>query len=220
MIVRADDVGLASSVSNIPSNNVWMFENGTLATGQIGYFNSDTDSWHIKTEDKTYISGLRTIVRGCSSSNRLVDIFFQTEVKKNTKPKFSPANFKKTITLEGWEDHQEIFLPDIIDDEGQDYDIYITRTEGKSFPPFLFFDKYTKKISLKPDDAKYQGRTSYFNLVLKERGTTMEELSETMFCTVNVEGALVPEEERFNFTDIKFKMSDITNHSSGMITFS
>lgn len=196
-----------------------MFENGTLATGQIGYFDSATDSWHIKTENKDYIANLRTIVRGCSSSNRLVDVFFQTEIKKNTKPKFAPG-FKQTIVLEGWEDAQEIYLPEITDAEGHDFDVYITRTEGKSFPPFLFFDKYTRKISLKPDDAKYQGRTSYFNLVIKERGTTMEELTDTIFCTVNVEGALISEEERFNFTDVKFKMSDITNHSSGMITFS
>ena len=196
-----------------------MFENGTLATGQIGYFDSDTDSWHIKTEDKGYISNLRTIVRGCSSSNRLVEVYFQAEVRKNTKPKFA-EKFEPSINLDGWEDHKEIFLPKIIDDEGHDFDVYITRTEGKSFPPFLFFDKYTRKILLKPHDAKYQGRTSYFNLVLKERGTTLEELTDIIFCTVNVEGALVPEEERFNFTDVKFKMSDITNHSSGMITFS
>ena len=68
-MIRADDLDLSSAVADVSSNNVWIFENGTVATGQIGYFDSSTDSWHIKTEDKDYIGVLRTIVRGCSSSN-------------------------------------------------------------------------------------------------------------------------------------------------------
>jgi len=45
----------------------------------------------------------------------------------------------------------------------------------------------------------------------------MEELTNTYFCTVNVEGALIEAGERFNFTEVRFKMSEINNHSSGMI---
>jgi len=98
--------------------------------------------------------------------------------------------------------------------------VFITRQESKNFPPFLFFDKYNRKITLRPDDPKYQGKTTYFNLVLKEKGTTMEELTNTFFCTVNVDGPLIEETDRFNYTDVKFKMTEITDHSSGMITFS
>ena len=94
-----------------------------------------------------------------------------------------------------WTDNQEISLPEIIDEEGHDFDVYVTRQEGKTFPPFLFFDKFNRIISLRPGDPKYQGKTTYFNLVVKERGTIMPELTNIFFCTVNVEGTLISEEE-------------------------
>jgi len=87
-VISGDELGMTSAVADMSQNNVWMFENGTIATNQIGYFDANTDAWYIKTEDSSYIGKLRTIVRGCSSSNRLTDLFFRTEIKKNTKPDF------------------------------------------------------------------------------------------------------------------------------------
>lgn len=37
----------------------------------------------------------------------------------------------------------------------------------------------------------------------------MEELTNTFFCTVNVDGALMNEEDGKNYTEVKFKMSEI-----------
>jgi hypothetical protein len=64
-----------------------MFENGTVATKQIGYFDDEADSWFLKTDDKQYAEAtLRTIVRGCSNQNRLSEVFSRFTMKKNTRP--------------------------------------------------------------------------------------------------------------------------------------
>ena len=43
---------MTTAVANMPINNIWMFENGTIATKQIGYFDEQTDAWFIRTDDK------------------------------------------------------------------------------------------------------------------------------------------------------------------------
>ena len=48
----------------------------------------------------------------------------------------------------------------------------------------------------------------------------MPELTNTFFCTVNVDGPLIEEADRYNYTEVAFKMTEMTNHSSAMLTFS
>ena len=139
---------MGAVVQGMPENNVWMFENGTLATKQIGYFDSGTDSWYLRTDDKQYEdTDLSTIVRGCANNNQLTEVFFKAQIKKNTRPAFV-SDFDTQITLKNYTDHQTIELPKIKDAEGHDYEIFITRqhkqdskTEFKAFPSFMFFDK-------------------------------------------------------------------------------
>ena len=57
--------------------------------------------------------------------------------------------------LNGANSSKEIYLPEIRDEEGHDYDVYITRQDNKNFPAFLFFDKYNRKISLRPNKDEY-----------------------------------------------------------------
>lgn len=42
-IIKSDDLDLSRAMADVSSNNVWTFENGTIATGQIGYFDSSMD---------------------------------------------------------------------------------------------------------------------------------------------------------------------------------
>jgi len=76
------------------------------------------------------------------------------------------------------------------------------------------------KLSLKPNDPKFQGKTSYFDLILKEKGTDLPELTNTIHCFVNVAGEIIEAGSMNNFTDVKFKMTEISNHSTAQLTFS
>jgi hypothetical protein len=84
----------------------------------------------------------------------------------------------------------------------------------------MFFDKGKMKLTFMPKDKKFAGKSSYFNLVIKEKGNDLPEFRKTYPCTVNVQGTLVEEWKATNFTDVKFKMTDVSNHSEAMMTFS
>lgn len=69
----------------------WIFQNGTLASGKIGRF-SRTDNggtFYVQTDDES-IEGkaYKTILRGCSRFNELLELYLRVDIKTNTPPEF------------------------------------------------------------------------------------------------------------------------------------
>jgi hypothetical protein len=110
-------------------------------------------------------------------------------------------------------------LPKWTDPEGNDPGmVYINSMENQDFPPFVSFDNSTNTINMKPNSTKYQGRTYYFSVVLKE--VKSDYMMNIYYMTVKMNGDTVDDADGDNTTKIDISISYLDYHSNGILEFS
>lgn len=89
-------IGKETSYGGVPTSMdngaFWMFENGTSAEGAIGRFDKydNGGTFYIKTDNEVAEgSSFRTILRGCSRFNELLELYLLVEIVANTAPDFT-----------------------------------------------------------------------------------------------------------------------------------
>ena len=80
----------ASAVAMMDLGITWLFQNGTEAQGLIGNFSryENGGTVKIKTDSQDAEGKSRTIIRGCSRFNELLELYLYIDVMKNTYPDF------------------------------------------------------------------------------------------------------------------------------------
>lgn len=111
-------------------------------------------------------------------------------------------------------------LPAFSDPEGNDEgEVYIGAMENQGFPDFVTYDNSTKTIMMEPNITKYQGKTYYFAVVLKE--VNSEFMSNIYYMTVKISGEPIDEDaENDNATKVDIIVSYLNYHSEGVLEFS
>lgn len=209
----------ASAVTMMDLGATWLFQNGTEASGMLGNFSryQEGGTVNIKTESQDAEGKSRTIIRGCSRFNELLELYLYIDVMKNTYPDFvTEIETSWTVAVDEVFEYQ---LPEIKDDEGNDEpEVYVANMTNQPAPPFLFFDSDTLTLKFRPDSIWYQGLTYYFMIVIKEKNS--DTIMYPYYCTVKVSGVRIDPEEYLNFTDISFKLTDIDRESKGALIWS
>lgn len=197
----------------------FLFENGTAATGLIGRWDPQFAGgtiW-VQTDSQEAEGKRRTILRGCSNFDDLLELYLYVNVIKNTYPDFV-KEIDTTWTLSVG-DVFEYKLPALKDEEGNDEpELYIANMTSQPFPPFLYFNNDTNSLKFSPHSVWYQGQTYYFIIIVKEKHS--DSVFYPYYCTVKMSGVKLNPEVYFNFTDITFKMSTIDRYSQGTFTWS
>ena len=217
--MTAIDLQIDGATAELSNGQSWIFENGTLADEAIGTYEPFTDggTFHIYTNDTDYEGQQHnTILRGCSHRNELVEIFVKIEVAKNTLPIFA-KQLQKSFMVD-LDVVTEYELPPIKDKEGNDeVEVFVEPRDDKEWPPYLFFDNVFNTLIFRPDSVYYQGRTTYFNIILKEKNSDV--MQNVFACTVTCSGEIIDPMTYLNFTDIRFRVVEITEQSTGALLF-
>lgn len=71
----------------------WLFQNGSYASGMLGSYNASENGGtvHVYTASDDAVGKQRTIIRGCSRFNELIELYLSVEVRQNSYPDFSPG---------------------------------------------------------------------------------------------------------------------------------
>jgi len=112
------------------------------------------------------------------------------EVISNTYPDF--VSEPETAFTVAVNDVYQYQLPEVTDPEGNDDpEVYVGKMDQQEdkYPEFLLFNNGTNTITLKPDSKKYQGRTYYFTIVVKEKNS--DSVKYSFYATVRVEGEVI-----------------------------
>jgi len=111
----------------------WMFENGTSAEGKLGRFDKydSGGTFYIQTNNENAEgTTFRTILRGCSRFNELLELYLTVDVLANTAPAFTTD--PETSWTMSIGDVIEYKLPNIEDDEdNDDIEVYIQPMENQ-----------------------------------------------------------------------------------------
>jgi hypothetical protein len=201
------------------NGQTFLFENGTLATGLIGRWDAQYagGTIFIHTDSQEAEGKRRTILRGCSNFDDLLELYLYVNVIKNTYPDFV-TEIETSWTLSVGQ-VLEYKLPALKDDEGNDEpELYIANMTSQPFPPFLFFNNDTNTLKFTPHSIWYQGMTYYFIIIVKEKHS--DSVFYPYYCTVKMSGAKVNPETYLNFTNIDFEMSPINRYSQGYFKWS
>jgi len=191
-----------------------MFQNGTDATGLLGKFDryDRGGTVHVQTNSEAAVGKRRTIIRGCSNFNELLELYLYVEVLTNTYPDF-PKEIETSWTLSVNQEFQ-YKLPTPVDKEGNDEPVvYITTMKNQPYPPFLSYHNYSSTLTFRPDSVWYQGQTYYFSIVVKEKNS--DTVLYPYYCTVKITGKVIDPMTYLNFTDLDFKLSKINRNSTG-----
>mmetsp|Transcript_12357 Transcript_12357/g.19192 ORF Transcript_12357/g.19192 Transcript_12357/m.19192 type:complete len:306 (+) Transcript_12357:1499-2416(+) len=197
----------------------WMFQNGTSSEGLLGRFDEyyQGGSIFVQTDYDKAADTHRTVLRGCSRMNELIELYLYVEVVDNTYPDFV-EEIETTWTL-SVNDVYEYKLPRLEDKEGNDVpEVYVAEMANQPYPPFLYFDNHTNTLIFRPNSIWYQGRNYYFQIVVKEENS--DSIKYPYYCTVKMSGNIIDPMEYLNFTDITWKITEITRDSTGAVEFS
>ena len=209
----------ASVVASMDSGQTWLFQNGTAATGLLGRWDrfAKQGTIYVQTDSQEAEGVRRTILRGCSRFDDLLELYLYVNVKKNTYPDFQ-TEIETSWTLSVGERH-EYKLPPLVDDEGNDTpEVYITEMPNQPYPPFMYYDNDTQTIIYTPHSIWYQGKTYYFIIVVKEQNS--DSVMYPYYCTVKMSGVTVDPDEYLNYTDISFSMGELDRESKGTFKWS
>lgn len=166
----------------------YVFQNGSSSSlfSWIGNKNlTDNSTLYVQTNDESMVGTQRLVLRGCDNNNNLLEINFYVNVSSNSAPEFNTdiqtqwamnVNDKVPYKLPSWSDPEA-------SDPGQ---VYINSMENQDFPPFIAFDNFTNTITMYPNSTKYQGRTYYFSVVLKEKNSDF--MMNIYYMTVKING--------------------------------
>lgn len=209
----------SAAVNMMERSPQWMFQNGTSAVGLLGRYASETAQKNgptifIQTDSQEAEGTQRTILRGCSSFDKLAELYLYVKVLKNTYP-----DFKTEIETSWTLSVGQVFkykLPELKDEEkNDDPELYINKMPDQEYPPFLAYENDTQTLIFTPHSIWYQGKTYYFRIVVKEKNS--DSVSYPYYCTVKISGVKIDPEEYFNFTDIQFSMGPINRYGQGTV---
>jgi len=197
----------------------WKFLNGTEATGLLGRVDQfyKQGTVFIQTDAEDAVGKQRTVLRGCSRLDELLELYLYVEVVTNNYPDFV-TEIQTTWTLSVG-DVYEYKLPKIKDKEENDVpEVYVSEMAKQQYPPFLFFNNITNTIIFRPESIWYQGRNYYFIITVKEKNS--DTVLYPYYCTVKMQGSIIDPMEYLNFTDITWEMSTIDRESKSSLVFS
>ena len=117
MSMSASDLGIATDIGLLNDGQVWLYENGTEAEGEIGRFDrfDNGGTFYVQANYESHVGTHGTLLRGCSKSNQLIEIYFDVSIKHNNVPVFEtqiPLNYDLDRG-----DVEEYTLPAITDRE-------------------------------------------------------------------------------------------------------
>lgn len=97
-----------------------MFQNGSAVEPYLGEFNryDEGGTFSIFTQNEDDIGKHRTILRGCSRFNQLIELYLYTEVFTNSYPDF--VEDLETVHTVNVNETMEYKLPKLSDDEEND----------------------------------------------------------------------------------------------------
>jgi hypothetical protein len=211
----------ASVVSRMDSGVEWVFDNGTDASTVLGRYSEGYGaggSVYVYTHSEDAVGKHRTILRGCSNHNELLELYLYVNVLANTFPDFVTTvqtNWKLSVSNET----TTYKLPDLVDNQGNDEpELWITETEGKIFPEqFMMFDNSTNTLSWIPDSIWYQGEVYYFDIIVKEKNS--DGVWYAYHAMVEIEGEKIDPKLDLNYTDIDYELDTLERASTGAIKF-
>lgn len=143
------------------SKKSWIFQNGSSAE-LLGYFDeyANGGTFYVQTENEDDVKKHRTILRGCSRLNNLVEAYLYVEVYNNKYPDFV-TEVQQTFLVEFSEEGTvtEYKLPEIEDAEaGEAYYtgnpiVYIEPDldPANEMPPFMTYNNLTKTLVFRPN---------------------------------------------------------------------
>lgn len=87
-IIGKESVG-ASAANEMDEDSTWLFQNGTNAQGLLGrYSNVQGGTIYVQTDSQEAEGVSRTILRGCSTFDKIAELYLYVKVLKNTYPDF------------------------------------------------------------------------------------------------------------------------------------
>jgi len=217
--VIGEDSSAGAALDDMDRGKTWMFQNGSDANGWLGRFDEyyQGGSIFVQTDSEDAVGTQRTILRGCSRLNELVELYLYVQVINNNYPDFV-EEIETTWTLSVGDVH-EYKLPRLEDKEGNDIpEVYVNKMTNQAYPPFLHFENYTNTLVFRPDSDWYQGHNYYFMIVVKEKNS--DSVLYPYYCTVKMSGNIIDPMEYLNFTDITWEMTPIDRNSKASIVFS
>jgi len=202
----------------------FVFQNGSstekFAWLDSGDLNNQTTIW-VQTDEENLVGTQRTVIRGCDNMGKLLEINFYVNVTSNSAPEFTEdiqtqwnLNVGDNITYK---------IPPFKDPEGNDVgEVYINTMENQEFPPFInlaMMNSSTPALLMQPNHLKYQGRTYYFSVVLKEKNSDF--MMNVYYMTVKILGDPVEEVELLppNKTEVNMTMVSLNYKSQGQFKF-
>lgn len=147
-------------LNQMDNGQVWIFQNGSSAQPLLGSFDrySKSGTVFVYTNSDDAVGTARTIIRGCSNFNELLELYLYVRVNSNGHPDFVTeveTSWKLAVN-----DTFDYKLPQLVDKEGNDVpELYIAPYKDKLYPPFLSFNNLTNTLSFRPDSIWYQGNT-------------------------------------------------------------
>jgi hypothetical protein len=201
------------------NGQVWIFQNGSSATKTLGRFDryQRSGTVFVYTNSDDAVGTSRTIIRGCSNFNELLELYLYVRVNSNGHPDFvTEVETSWKLALNDTFDYK---LPQLVDKEGNDVpEVYIAPYKDKLYPPFLSFNNLTNTLSFRPDSIWYQGNTYQFAIVVKEKNSDVNVYP--YYCAVQINGKKIDPLTYLNFTDLTYKIDKITENSTGAIVWS
>jgi hypothetical protein len=144
------------------NGKVWIFENGTEAKGKIGTYTGGQDIV-VKTKPNDMI--YKTIVRGCSNFNELLELYLYVNAS-TTKPSFFESDPTTSWTL----DMNKVVQYRIpyLADQGAAWNpgVHLRPKNGGLWPPFITYLNETRIIQFFPNSFWFKGNTYSLELVV------------------------------------------------------
>ena len=197
-----------------------MFQNGSAVEPYLGEFNryDEGGTFSIFTQNEDDIGKHRTILRGCSRFNQLIELYLYTEVFTNSYPDF--VEDLETVHTVNVNETKEYKLPKLSDDEENDksvvfidYDLDAT----KPYPPFMFYNNITQTLTFRADSKWLMGETFHFRVIVKEENSDV--VSFSYACQVTVNGTKLEPMDELEFTEISYEMNPIDRYSNTSIVW-
>ena len=134
----------------------YIFQNGTTCSALAWLdpnFAQSNLVW-IQSDDENLVGTQRTLIRGCNSMNKLLEINLYINVSSNSAPEFNTDIQTQWNINVGDKIHYA--LPPFTVPEGNDVgQVYINAMEGQDFPPFINFTNATNTINMTPNNMSY-----------------------------------------------------------------
>lgn len=214
-----EESGSAEILNRMDKGHTWLFKNGSAIPKTFGRFDRYVQSGtvFVYTNSDDAVGQQKTIIRGCSNFNELLEMYLYVNVMANNYPDFV-KEIETSWTLPVG-DIFEYKLPQLADKENNDVpEVYIRKIANQAYPPFLSYDNTTRSLQFRPDSIWYQGNTYHFSIVVKE--TNSDVILYPYYCAVKISGKRIDPLAYYNYTDLTFALDPLERNSTGALVFS